>query len=466
MISDDNIETAMKPFGLNSGKGPHLQLMDVGEWYALMEPDSMFWALVAKGKDLGTALREEVLPVYREHAQSMREELRRFRSQEMFSAVYFNPTGRCNANCRYCYLPDDLRGQGHHMTYEEVSLALDNLHDFFTNYPGSVARDGKRPVIVFHGSEPLLVKDVLKRIVAERAGEFIFGIQTNGYHLDDESADYFMDHRVSLGISLDSPSREVNDRIRPVRGGGGTYDRAVHAIEHLDGYRNMSVICTISSMNVATLPEMIDFLADRKVPSLLMNPVRGTQEVARALRPPNDVLIPKFVQAVDRAVARTKEGQRITIGDFSNLVLGIVAPQGRRLMCDITPCGGGRCFVAVSSDGSIYPCSEFLGLKDFGTFSVFEKGGVERAVRSPQLTAVRSRWAEDIPVCSDCAIRNICGAPCPGEVYSEKGTIMEKSPYCEFYEAIIRHAFQLIGQGELPNIVRTDGYEYRFNLFS
>jgi uncharacterized protein len=136
MISDQNTETAMKPFGLNSGQGPHLQLLDVGEWYALIEPESMFWALVAKDRDLGQALREEVLPMYYQHAESMRKELHQFRFEERFSAVYFNPTGRCNANCRYCYLPDDLRDQGHHMTYEEVSLALDNLHEFFETYPG------------------------------------------------------------------------------------------------------------------------------------------------------------------------------------------------------------------------------------------------------------------------------------------------------------------------------------------
>ena len=38
------------------------------------------------------------------------------------------------------------------MTYDEVSLALDNLKEFFTGYPGSVAKEGKKPVIVFHGS--------------------------------------------------------------------------------------------------------------------------------------------------------------------------------------------------------------------------------------------------------------------------------------------------------------------------
>ena len=470
MISDDfqPSDSAIRPFGLNSGTGPHLQLLDVGQWYALLDPETMFWALVAKEKDLSRSLRDDIIPLYEEHADSMRRELQEFRASERFSAVYFNPTGMCNASCRYCYLPDDLRKAGRHMSYQEISDALDNLHEFFENYPGSVMRnrDGKRPVIVFHGSEPLLVKDAIKRIVVDYSDRFVFGVQTNGWHLDDDTADFFMDHKVSVGVSLDSPIKEIHDSIRPLRGGEGSmYERAVHAIEHLDGYKAMSVICTISSMNVGTLPDMIDFLADRNVPSVLMNPVRGTQEVARALRPADELLIPSFMAAVERAVQRTRDGQRITIADFSNLVLGIVAPMGRRLMCDITPCGGARCFISVASDGSIYPCSEFLGLEAWKSGSVFSPRGVERAVRSPQLAAVRSRWAESIPTCSSCALRNICGAPCPGEVFAEKGGIMNKSPYCSFYEAIIRHAFQLIGRGELPNLVRTDGYSFRYNIF-
>jgi uncharacterized protein len=216
-------------------------------------------------------------------------------------------------------------------------------------------------------------------------------------------------------------------------------------------------------MNVDQLPAMIDFLVERTVPSVLMNPVRGTQEVARAIRPPNERLVPNFIAAVDRALYHTKQGQRITIADFSNLCLGIVAPMGRRLMCDITPCGGGRAFVSVASDGSIYPCSEFLGLEDWKTFSVFDRHGVEKAVRSPQLQAVRSRRVESIPHCRSCALRNICGAPCPGEVFSEKGTILERSPYCEFYEEVIRYAFQLIAQGELSNLIKIGDYEFRYN---
>ena len=132
-------------------------------------------------------------------------------------------------------------------------------------------------------------------------------------------------------------------------------------------------------------------------------------------------------------------------------------------MCDITPCGGARCFVSVSSNGTIYPCSEFLGLEKFQTHSVFEISGVEKAVKSERLKMVRERRAENIPVCQSCALRNICGAPCPGEVFAEKGTIMAKSPYCEFYEAVIRYGFKLIADGELKNLIKEKDFSYKYN---
>jgi hypothetical protein len=40
----------------------------MGEWYALIDPESMFWALVNKDRDMGQALREEILPMYSERA--------------------------------------------------------------------------------------------------------------------------------------------------------------------------------------------------------------------------------------------------------------------------------------------------------------------------------------------------------------------------------------------------------------
>lgn len=78
MVSEDVPAQANKILGLNTGAGPRLQLLDVGNWYALIEPESMFWALVAKDKDLSTALQEEVFPMYRQHAANMKGELEQF----------------------------------------------------------------------------------------------------------------------------------------------------------------------------------------------------------------------------------------------------------------------------------------------------------------------------------------------------------------------------------------------------
>ena len=50
-----------------------------------------------------------------------------------------------------------------------------------------------------------------------------------------------------------------------------------------------------------------------------------------------------------------------TISDMG--LIGILAPTARRLMCDISPCGGGRAFFALAADGGLYPCSEFIGLR-------------------------------------------------------------------------------------------------------
>jgi uncharacterized protein len=95
---------------------------------------------------------------------------------------------------------------------------------------------GKKPVIVFHGSEPLLVKDVLKRIVVDRADESSSAYRPTVTTWTTRPR-LLHDHRVSLGISLDSPYKEVNDQIRPLGGGGRNLRPGGPCHRALDGYR-------------------------------------------------------------------------------------------------------------------------------------------------------------------------------------------------------------------------------------
>lgn len=222
----------------------------------------------------------------------------------------------------------------------------------------------------------------------------------------------------------------------------------MRALNYFEDYENLNIIMTVNRYNYHHLPAMVDFLAG-KVGVMLANPVRGTSEGGRKLRPPEG-FEEYYIKAIDRAIENSKVGKRIVIGDFANVLLGLVAPTSRVLQCDISPCGGGRRFFAVTVDG-IYPCGEFIGMNDFkldlSSLNDWKKllGGFEK---------VRMRTVEKIEECRDCEFRNLCGAPCPAEIYAESGNMFRKSPYCQFYKSLALKAMEVIANDDVESVLR------------
>lgn len=322
----------------NTGNGPALQLLDIGhsEYVAVVEPNTAFWSLVKREKLADVLTDGRLLRAYRKKAAKFADEMQTLRFGLKPSAVYFNPTERCNLNCTYCYIPEKMRSSGRHMSTKRLFEALDRLHDYFKR---TVPR-GLLPQIVFHGAEPLLNRDAVFAGI-ERYGEhFRFGVQTNGTLLDDEA---------------------------------------------------------------------IEFLSSRQL----------YQET----------------------------GRKLPVANFANILLAIVAPAARRLMCDISPCGGGRCFFALAPNGDMFPCSEFIGLKEFKGGNLF-KNDVEDVLQTPAFRLVTERKVEDIDPCNRCAIRHFCGSPCPAEAHEMNGGMEQTGAFCEFYEEQVRYAFRLIADGK------------------
>ena len=157
-------------------------------------------------------------------------------------------------------------------------------------------------------------------------------------------------HRLGVGISLDAPAAAVNNRLRPAWKGAGNFEKAVEAIEWFDGYEGLNVISTVTKLNVRYLPELVEFLHSKKVSSVLLNPVRLTQRSARKLKPDQKEFADALIRAVETAMELTKKsGRQIIVGNFANVILAIISPTARRMMCDISPCGGGRTFLTFTS---------------------------------------------------------------------------------------------------------------------
>ena len=134
-----------------------------------------------------------------------------------------------------------------------------------------------------------------------------------------------------------------------------------------------------------------------------------------------------------------------------------MAPSARRLMCDISPCGGGRVFFALAPDGSMYPCSEFLGLPKFCGGNLF-RDNIDNVLQSPPFLEVTNRRVETIDPCRHCAVRHFCGAPCPAEANEMRGALDRPGAFCEFYEEQVRLALRIIADGSANDFL-WDGWD-------
>ncbi len=432
---------------VNAGAGPHFDVLEVGhgDYLALINPDTAFWMLAPRAEALDYLLGEELPRAFREKEAKLAADLNTVRFGLLPSAVYFNPTERCNLDCSYCYLPREARRTGQDMGPARLLEALARLQDFFA----ATLPAGARPQLVFHGSEPLLARDAVFQGIEQYGGCFRFGVQTNATLLDRESLEFLKAQGCGIGISLDGPSAEVANRTRRTWAGSGVFNQVSKVLVDLADYPGLNVIATVTRENVNSLPEMVELLHRQGVVNALLNPVRGTRAGGRDLMPDQQELAHFFFAALDRAYELFEEtGRKLVIGNFANLLLGLVAPGARRLMCDISPCGGGRCFFAVGAKGEVAPCSEFLGLPEFHGGNLFETP-VAELLKTQPFARVTGRVVEDLTPCKACAVRHFCGAPCPAEVYAINDTLQAPAPMCDFYAAQARFAFQVIARGRL-----------------
>lgn len=439
-----------------------LILHDIGDNRLLtIDPHNVFWGITARKKDTDSLPYQEIVSQYERVKSKLDVQMEEFRFSSNLTAVYVDPTDRCNANCPYCYVPARIRKSGSQMNEERLEYVLMKIANYFKR-----RKINTNPVIVFHASEPLLIKDIIFKAISNFKHQFHFGIQTNALLLEKADVEFLKKHRVGVGISLDSFDLKINDRQRPSVEGGGNFDKAVQAIDWFDGYEGLNVITTITKFNVSHLPKLVKFLHSKKVGCLLLNPVRLTTKASRKLQPDQELLTKYFIKAVEKAMELSKFSKDgIIIGNFANIILGIVAPTARRLMCDISPCGGGRCFLTITASGNMIPCGEFTGLDGFSGGNIFDTT-ISKAMRSNPFKKIRARIVENISECNVCDFRNICGAPCPAELYS-LGNMCQSSVFCEFYKEIIRYAFKLIAEDKIKYLLREESLknlEYEYNL--
>lgn len=130
-------------------------------------------------------------------------------------------TEQCNLRCDYCCYsgrhPNHRTHGPKRMTFATAKKAVDQLLR-------SCQIQNEQCGVTFYGGEPLLEFDLIRETVrytreeARRLGKnAVFSITTNGTLLDDEKADFFVENKFLVMVSMDGP-KEAHDRYRVFAG--------------------------------------------------------------------------------------------------------------------------------------------------------------------------------------------------------------------------------------------------------
>ena len=210
-------------------------------------------------------------------------------------------TLQCNFACDYCLQGD----HGEHNRYAN-KMSLETAGRIVAWVESRL--DEVRPAsftLTFFGGEPLLNLPVLYYLAEHlwgasqaRGVEMRLAIITNGLLLTPALLDRltpFGLHGVKIALDGD---RETHDRLCPLRGGPGTFDKIVDNIRHAAGKCRIVVGGNFDESSVESIPALLDFLKEQEFAESLSNVV-FKPIIRQPLRPAAKGFIPLTAVGAD-----------------------------------------------------------------------------------------------------------------------------------------------------------------------
>ncbi len=345
----------------------------------------------------------------------------------------------CNLACRYCFAEEgEYHGRRALMSFEVGKKALDFL----------IAESGKRRnlEVDFFGGEPLMNWQVVKDLVAygreqEKITDkkFRFTLTTNGVLLNDEVMEFCNREMANVVLSIDG-RKEVHDRMRPFRGGAGSYENIVPKFLKFAESRAQEkyyVRGTFTHENTDFSRDVLH-LADLGFKQISVEPVVADPKEPYAIRKED---LPELFAEYDRLAAEMARRRQAggPDGDFHFFHFMIDLEGGPCVAKRLSGCGSGTEYLAVTPWGDFYPCHQFVGNEKFLL------GNVDEGVKN---TRIRDEfkccnvYAKE--KCRDCFAKFYCSGGCAANAYHFTGDI--KGAYdigCELQKKRVECAIML-----------------------
>ncbi len=342
----------------------------------------------------------------------------------------------CNLRCGYCFASTGDFGGGRSMMDTATGKAA---IDYLIKY--SVGR--KNLELDFFGGEPLMNFDVVKEVVAyarskeqEHNKNFRFTITTNGVLLNDEITDFINKEMSNVVLSIDGrPS--VNDRMRPTCNGKGSY--SVILPKFLDlvkkrNFENYYVRGTFTKNNL-DFTDDVTHLNDLGFDQISVEPVVSDPKYDYSLTDSDIDAIKAEYERLANEVVRRKQAD--TPINFFHFMVDL--DQGPCAIKRLRGCGCGNEYVAVTPDGDVFPCHQFVGMDEWKMGSVHDLS-VDKDKKDYFATANIYKKKD----CKDCWARFYCSGGCNANNLVYAGDVLNPHEFsCELEKKRIECAIMI-----------------------
>lgn len=321
----------------------------------------------------------------------------------------------CNLRCEYCFASTGDYGVGRkRMSLETGKKAIDFLIE--------KSLDRKNLELDFFGGEPLMNWEVVKEIVLyarEREKEcgknFRFTITTNGLLLSDDKIDFINKEMSNVVLSIDG-RKEVNDRMRKRVDGTGSYDKITEAFKKLvdkRGDKEYYVRGTYTKYNLDFSDDVLH-LYELGFDQISVEPVMADPEMPYAITERDLPKIFKEYEILADKLQKIYEKGKFV--NFFHFMLDL--DQGPCAIKRLRGCGCGNEYVAITPDGDIYPCHQFVGIDDF------KMGNLDDKTFNEDMKAVfAGSHVYSKSECKKCWAKFYCSGGCNANNYIYEGDI-------------------------------------------
>jgi uncharacterized protein len=335
---------------------------------------------------------------------------------------------KCNLACGYCYAQGGSFGAAAQSM--EWQVARDSVHRLLAS-----AEPGSRINLAFMGGEPLVNRALIRKtteyaLAAARARQVRvgFSITTNGTLIEPDDGAFFEEHGFAVTVSLDGV-KEDHDRLRPTRGGRGSFDRIVERLKPVLRHKRrmqVSARVTVTPLNL-DLPATLDGLLALGFDSVGFSPMLSAPNSRLELDKGDlQTMLDGMIACGRKFEAEVAAGRPYPFANLADALREIHRGTHRPYAC-----GAGAGYLGVSAQGGLFACHRFVEDEAGRLGSVAE--GVDRAKRQAWLS---DRHVHRQEPCRTCWARYLCGGGCHHEV------IHRGRPACDFIRGWLHYCLQ------------------------